>query len=73
MEIIGYVSRFNGLQTWRPVRCTHDNDNAPRPGATPVALPGPLPASIVFPMKLVRRAVDASLFAVIAGLWALNR
>ena len=55
MRIIGYLSVFNGLIA--SLRNTQVNDNARAPGAAPMALPGPLPPSIVFPAKLVRRAV----------------
>jgi hypothetical protein len=57
MEIIYTLSPFNSLQTWRCARIMHDNDDTPPDGATPIALPGPLPASVVFPMKLARGAV----------------
>ena len=49
MEIIYYASIFNGLIASQ--RNLHDNDNAPPASGTPAALPGPLPASIVFPVK----------------------
>jgi hypothetical protein len=55
MEIIYYPSVFN-VVTAR-LRSPHDNDNAPPAGGTPVALPGPLPPSIVFPMKLANGAI----------------
>ena len=55
MEITYCPSVFNGLIA--RLRRPHDNDNAPPPGAPPMALPGPLPPSIVFPMKLSRGAV----------------
>jgi hypothetical protein len=44
---------FNDVKAWPPVwRHVHDNDDTPPRGGTPVALPNPLPASVVFPMKL---------------------
>ena len=55
MRIIGYLSVFNGLIA--SLRNTQVNDNARAPGAAPMALPGPLPPSIVFPAKLARGAV----------------
>ena len=55
MEIICYLSVFNNLIA--NLRNTRGNDNAPPPDAAPMALPGPLPPSIVFPMKLARGAV----------------
>jgi len=57
MEFIGNISSFKSLPTRRPVRNTHDNDNALPPGATPMALPGPLPESIVFPKRVVRGSI----------------
>lgn len=56
MEIIDTLSRFDSLQVWRRAWIKHDNDDTPPDGATPIALPAPLPASIVFPMKLARGA-----------------
>lgn len=55
MEIIYYLSIFNELID--RLRSPHDNDNAPPAGGTPVALPDPLPPSIVFPMKLAHGAI----------------
>ena len=55
MKSIGYLGVFNGLIT--NLRNTQGNDNAPPPGSPPMALPGPLPPSIVFPMKLACEAV----------------
>ena len=52
MKVIDYLSVFNGVTTAQ--RNTHDNDNAPPAGGTPVALPSSLPPSIVLPTKLVR-------------------
>ena len=57
MESIYNLSAFKDLQASRPVRNAHENDNVPPGGATPVALPGPLPPSIVFPMKLAHGGV----------------
>ena len=55
MRIISYLGTFNGLMA--SLRNTQGNDNAPPPSPAPMALPGPLPPSIVFPLKLARGAV----------------
>jgi hypothetical protein len=53
MKVIYDLCSCRDLQTWRRIqRQMHDNDDTPPRGGTPVALPGPLPASIAFPMKL---------------------
>jgi hypothetical protein len=51
MEIILNLHPF-GWSVPRPPRDMPDNDDTPPTGGMPVALPGPLPASIIFPMKL---------------------
>jgi hypothetical protein len=51
-ELICDLCGRNGLQTWSSIRRhMHDNDDTPPRGGAPLALHGPLPASIVFPMK----------------------
>jgi hypothetical protein len=57
MDIHDIYHDLKGFQTLLAVRNTHENDNVPLGGATPVALPGPLPASIVFPIKLAHGGV----------------
>ena len=52
MKILDNFYSFRDLQTLSVLRNKHDNDDTPPRGGTPIALPGPLPASIVFPMKL---------------------
>jgi hypothetical protein len=57
MEIFKCYCSSNSLQTLSAVQEKYDNDNAPPRGGTPISLPGPLPASIVFPMKLARGGI----------------
>lgn len=57
MEILDISYIVNDLQRLLPVR-RYDNDNAQPGWGMPIALPGPLPMSIVFPMKLARGAFD---------------
>jgi hypothetical protein len=57
MDIHDIYHRLKDFQALLAVWTTHENDNVPPGGATPVALPGRLPASIVFPMKLAHGGV----------------
>lgn len=52
MKTIIILTSPRGSQPW-----SAGNDNMPPGGATPVALPGPLPATMEFPMQLTRGAV----------------
>jgi hypothetical protein len=48
MEITYDISAFNEPEAWQPRWNAHENDNVPPSDATQ----GPVPASIVFTMKL---------------------
>jgi hypothetical protein len=52
MEIIYNLRSFNRLPIWDCGRIMHDNDDTPPGGATPIAVPSPLPVSIIFPVTL---------------------
>jgi hypothetical protein len=52
MKIFDIYCPIKGFEAWLTAQPTRDNDNMPPSGGRPIALPGPLPASIIFPMKL---------------------